>query len=66
VKFPALRITSCCFGGKDLDEMYVTSALDGALEEEIKSYPQSGSLFRVRGLGVKGYAANVYEGPISV
>jgi len=44
-------ITSCAFGGPNLDELYVTSARFG---ESI--LPQAGSIFRVTGLGagVKG------------
>lgn len=64
VEFPATRITSCCFGGPDLDELYVTTSIHEAPEEEIKEYPLAGTLFRVKGLGVKGYPANVYEGEI--
>ena len=64
IEFPAKRITSCCFGGKNLDELYVTSTDYEVPEEEMKEYPLSGSLFRVKGLGVKGYSANMYEGNV--
>ena len=64
IKIPAKRVTSCCFGGKNLDELYVTTVVAGADEAEIKALPQSGSLFRVKGLGVKGFPATIYEGPI--
>nr|XP_022318408.1 regucalcin-like [Crassostrea virginica] len=64
VEFPATRITSCCFGGKNLDELYVTTSVYEAPEEEMKEYPLGGSLFRVKGLGVKGYSANMYEGNV--
>lgn len=66
VEFPATRITSCCFGGKGLDELYVTTSAYEATEEEMKEFPLSGSLFRVKGLGVKGFPANVYEGSLTV
>ena len=62
INFPAMRTTSCIFGGKDLDEMYVTSATQGVSEEEMAKYPLSGSVFKVTGLGVKGYPGTVYEG----
>ena len=62
VNFPALRTTSCTFGGKNLDELYVTSAQIGAKEEELTKYLLSGSVFKVVGLGVKGYPATMYEG----
>jgi sugar lactone lactonase YvrE len=60
----AARITSCCFGGKNLDELYVTCSAHGVSEEEFKKFPLSGSLFRVTGLGVKGFKAHTYEGEI--
>ncbi|XP_072380556.1 regucalcin-like [Diabrotica undecimpunctata] len=50
IKFPAVQITSVAFGGRNLDELYVTSAtLDG---EEKGECP--GTLFRVTGLSAKG------------
>ncbi|XP_077986233.1 regucalcin-like [Glandiceps talaboti] len=62
VKFPAKGITSCCFGGANLDELYVTSASYGFSEEELASQPLAGSLFKVTGLGNKGRHANTYWG----
>ncbi|XP_033735023.1 regucalcin-like [Pecten maximus] len=61
VTIPAPRTTSCCFGGKHMDELYVTTATLGALEDELNKYPLSGSVFKVTELGVKGYPANVYR-----
>lgn len=60
----ASRITSCCFGGKNLDELYVTSSVFEVSPEEFEKYPLSGSVFRVTQLGVKGRKAHVYEGEI--
>ncbi|XP_033730833.1 regucalcin-like [Pecten maximus] len=62
VNIPAPRTTSCCFGGKHMDELYVTTATLRALEDELNKYPLCGSVFKVTELGVKGYpAANVYR-----
>lgn len=62
------RVTSCCFGGKGLDELYVTTSAYGTdkaiSSEEFEKYPLSGSLFRVIGLGVKGRKARIFEGKI--
>ncbi|XP_052684233.1 regucalcin-like [Crassostrea angulata] len=60
----ASRITSCCFGGKNLDELYVTCSAHEVPPEEFEKYPLSGSVFRVTQLGVKGRKAHVYEGEI--
>jgi len=54
VSIPALQVTSVCFGGPNMDEMYVTTAKAGLTEAEMKAKPDSGAVFRVRGLGVTG------------
>ncbi|NXY83942.1 RGN protein, partial [Alcedo cyanopectus] len=54
VKLPVDKTTSCCFGGKDYSEMYVTSASDGMDKEELSRQPQAGGIFKITGLGVKG------------
>jgi len=50
-------ITSCAFGGPNLDELYVTSGRIGD-----NTLPEAGSIFRVTGLGagVKGIAMNKF------
>ncbi|XP_067669761.1 regucalcin-like [Haliotis asinina] len=58
VKFPCERITSCCFGGKDFTDLYVTSTAPPQLEKT----PFAGSLFKVTGLGVRGRKANTFAG----
>ncbi|RUS90560.1 hypothetical protein EGW08_001648 [Elysia chlorotica] len=60
LKFPCRNITSCCFGGKNLDELYVTSSQYN-LKPEHGPQPLAGSLFKVTGLGVKGHPANNYK-----
>ena len=58
VDIPGRRTTSCCFGGKDYSELYVTCACQGYTEEEMKRIdPLAGSTFRVTGLGVRGTPA---------
>lgn len=65
IKFPTPQITSCCFGGKNFDELYVTSAAETTKEGK-KKYPLSGSIFKVTGLGVKGLPAPVYKNEINL
>lgn len=57
VTVPATRTTSCCFGGPNYDELFVTSAWRGLTEEQLKREPLSGSVFRITGLGVSGCPA---------
>lgn len=47
VKLPVDKTTSCCFGGKDYSEMYVTSASDGMDKEWLSRQPQAGGIFKV-------------------
>ncbi|XP_060566399.1 regucalcin-like [Ruditapes philippinarum] len=62
INIAAKRTTSCCFGGKNFDELFITSITDGATEEELKETPLAGSVFRVTGLEIKGRPAPIYEG----
>uniref|UniRef100_UPI00398EC706 regucalcin-like n=1 Tax=Pristiophorus japonicus TaxID=55135 RepID=UPI00398EC706 len=54
VKLPVSKTTSCCFGGKDYSDLYVTSATKRMDEESLRREPQAGGIFKVSGLGVKG------------
>ena len=47
IPVPALHTSSCVFGGKDMNELYVTSARVGMSEADLKKYPLSGGLFKV-------------------
>lgn len=53
IEVPAHNISSCAFGGENLDTLYLTSARLDTNEEELKAKPQSGGLFKVVP-GVKG------------
>lgn len=46
VEVPAARVTSCAFGGPDLDDLYITTARIGAAPEQLEREPHAGSLFR--------------------
>ena len=54
VEIPAQNVTSCVFGGKDMTELYITTARTGMSEDELACYPKSGGLFilqtNVRGM----------------
>ncbi|SDZ64376.1 Sugar lactone lactonase YvrE [Evansella caseinilytica] len=53
ILFPVRCVTSCCFGGKELDELYVTTANDEWNDE-------AGGLFRVK-TTVKGIASTRFR-----
>ncbi|XP_074069790.1 regucalcin-like [Macrotis lagotis] len=62
VKLPTEKTTSCCFGGKDFSELYVTSARDGLHPDELSRQPEAGRIFKITGLGVKGIAPSAFAG----
>ncbi|MCD7935666.1 MAG: SMP-30/gluconolactonase/LRE family protein [Tannerellaceae bacterium] len=39
------NITSCAFGGEQLDTLYITTARSGLSEEDLQRFPESGSLY---------------------
>lgn len=61
IQLPAARITSCTFGGENLEDLYITSARVGLTEEELKNQPLAGSLFILPGCGFKGMPAFEFE-----
>ena len=48
IQFPAKNITNCTFGGKNNNELFVTSATKGMNSAELRKYRYSGSLFSVK------------------
>ncbi|MEL7118720.1 MAG: SMP-30/gluconolactonase/LRE family protein [Bacteroidota bacterium] len=45
VTIPALHVTSCCFGGENYDQLFITTARYGLTDEQMAKYPLSGSIF---------------------
>lgn len=44
---PAKNVSSCVFGGRDMNELYITSARKGLDEDTLKRYPLTGGVFRM-------------------
>ena len=61
LNLPVSQVTSCCFGGERLDELYITSARSGLSEQQAALEPSAGGLFRVR-VRVPGMPTNAYSG----
>ena len=61
VPVPASQTTKCAFGGKDLQDLYVTTAWVGLDAAARAQQPHAGSLFRIRP-GVSGKKINRYAG----
>ncbi|WP_285848254.1 SMP-30/gluconolactonase/LRE family protein [Paenibacillus sp. MER TA 81-3] len=47
VAVPASHVTSCAFGGRELNELYITTAREGLSEAQMQAEPHAGSLFRI-------------------
>jgi sugar lactone lactonase YvrE len=50
IDLPVLRPTSCCFGGPNLDILYVTSSAQGLSAAQLEQFPLSGAVFAIAGL----------------
>lgn len=61
VPLPVDRVTSCAFGGAELDTLFITTARHGLAQEALNEQPHAGSLFALRP-GVEGRPANHYAG----
>lgn len=62
VAIPAPQVTSACFGGRDLDRLYVTTAAIGMDADALAAYPDAGGLFVISGLGIKGRPPRRFAG----
>ncbi len=59
IEVPAPHVTSCCFGGKDLKTLYITTARSGLDQKQLEQYPLSGGLFVCKSR-VKGTPINYF------
>ena len=50
IELPALRVSSCCFGGPDMDTLFITTA---SQDTDMAEYPLAGNVFSVKP-GVRG------------
>lgn len=61
ITVPGPHTTSCAFGGKNLETLYITTAREGMSAEQLRDYPLSGGVFAVQP-GVRGVPAEFFEG----
>ncbi|MGO3713811.1 SMP-30/gluconolactonase/LRE family protein [Alcaligenes aquatilis] len=47
VAMPVPRPTSCCFGGPDLDTLFITTARFAMTAAELERYPQAGNVYAI-------------------
>jgi sugar lactone lactonase YvrE len=48
VELPVPNITSCAFGGENMDTLLITTAQENLTSEQLKEYPLSGDVFLVK------------------
>lgn len=61
IKLPAPHVTSCAFGGPDLNQLFITTARQGLGKEELGMYPNSGDLFMAE-MDIQGVPAFLFGG----
>jgi len=60
INLPAKNITNCTFGGSKYNELYVSTARKDLKIKDIKKYPLSGSLFKIK-MNIKGKATQSFK-----
>ena len=61
VRLPVAKITSCCFGGPELRDLYVTTRREGLSDAECAAQPLAGALLRLDA-GVAGLPTHPFAG----
>jgi sugar lactone lactonase YvrE len=61
IPVPVPTATCMAFGGRDLDELFITTARKGLTPEQLAAYPTAGDLYVARP-GVRGRLENAFTG----
>lgn len=61
IPVPARNVSSCVFGGRNMNELYITSAHKGLDEAALEEYPLTGGVFRLE-TKVEGMPAFEFAG----
>ncbi len=64
VRLPVSQTTAPCFGGEELQTLFVTSAREGFSAEDEQREPAAGRIFRIDGVGARGRPVVPYAGPV--
>ncbi len=60
IELPVKQVTSCVFGGKQYNDLYITTAAKELSEEELADQPQAGYTFVLENLPYYGVKANKF------
>ena len=55
IQLPVSLVTSICFGGENMDDMFITSARVGLTDEQLAEEPLAGSSFIISNSGFRGF-----------
>ncbi|KAK7866866.1 hypothetical protein R5R35_006032 [Gryllus longicercus] len=58
IPIPSPQVTSVAFGGRNLDELYVTSGAMNMTPEDKAKYPLAGCTYLIKGIDAKGLPMN--------
>jgi sugar lactone lactonase YvrE len=61
VRLPVSNVTNCAFGGRNLDELYITSARVTLSDEDLVAQPLAGALFCLK-TNVRGQKERRFKG----
>lgn len=61
IEVPAKNVTSCVFGGEQLDTLYITTARHGLSANDLKNHPHAGAVFCVK-TGIRGVPSYRFKG----
>jgi sugar lactone lactonase YvrE len=61
VRLPVTQVSSCAFGGPDLEDLFITTAREKLTPDDLEQQPQAGGLWRCRP-GVRGRAPTPFAG----
>jgi sugar lactone lactonase YvrE len=59
IPVPTAKVSACAFGGRNLDQLYITTAREGMSREQLEKEPMAGGVFCVK-TEVKGISAYSY------
>lgn len=62
IKLPVQKVTSCAFGGENMQDLYIISASVGLTSDEKKAQPLAGSLFAIKNTGFTGMEGFEFKG----
>jgi sugar lactone lactonase YvrE len=61
IEVPVPQVSSCAFGGKNFDQLFITTARENFTPELYTRYPDSGSVY-IAQPGVRGVRKNIFGG----